>query len=130
LVVDGERRANGREQEPRTATCGVSATLEMRDAADTLVTAYHESSHACIARVLGHEVTVVTLDSTKVRYRDKGPSSRWNEAVIALSDPIAEIRHGAYSADEIERKRISCSSCARTGSPIESSNRSQRIYSD
>jgi hypothetical protein len=71
---------------------------------NTLVTAYHESGHACIARVLGHAVIVVTMDHTRTRWEDKGATSRWNEAVIALAGPAAETRYAGYSPEEIERE--------------------------
>jgi hypothetical protein len=57
----------------------------------TNTTAYHESGHACIARVLGHAVIVVTMDRT--RWEDKGATSHGNEAVIALAGPAAETRY-------------------------------------
>jgi hypothetical protein len=71
---------------------------------DTLADAHHEAGHAVIARGLGIEVTSMALDKVRTRCPCNDAMTSWAGAVIALSGPMAEIRHGGMSPEEIERK--------------------------
>jgi hypothetical protein len=70
---------------------------------DTLADAHHEAGHAVIARGLGIEVTRIALDSIRTLQRRDDPMASFKQAVICLSGPMAEIRYGTMTADEIER---------------------------
>jgi hypothetical protein len=61
--------------------------------------AYHESSHAVVALALGHQVTHLSLDHCRTRYRVGDEMASWNEAVIAISGPMAELRFIGYPED-------------------------------
>jgi hypothetical protein len=66
--------------------------------------AIHEAGHAVIARGLDLAVTLIALDKVRTRCPCNDAMTSWAGAVIALSGPMAEIRYGGMSPDEIEQQ--------------------------
>jgi hypothetical protein len=74
---------------------------------DPMVTAIHEAGHAVVALALGHEVTRLSLEFCRTRYRRNDEIAWWNEAVISMAGAAAEQRLMHYPEDVLAMMRRS-----------------------